>query len=152
MSIGTQLSDDEIHAWRSFLLAHRQLTKVLDRELVDAHGVSLPAYEVLLHLSRAPDRSARMSELAGRVLLSPSGITRLVDRLVGEGLIERTACSSDRRGVMAHLTDEGWKRFREAAPTHVRGVREHFVERLGPPNLDAVAEAMDQIVEPEPEA
>src|SRR5215210_6997234 len=106
------------------------LLATLDNELQSEHGLSLGDYEVLVFLSESPDRSLRMSDLAGRLHLSPSGITRRIDGLVRAGFVERRQCPTDRRGSNAVLTDDGLQALQRAAPTHVRGVRQHFVERL----------------------
>ena len=98
------LTDPEMRAWRGLVQATTGLLAILDNELQAAHGLSLGDYEVLVHLSEAPDRSLRMSELAGRLHLSPSGITRRIDGLVRSGLVERRQCPSDRRGSNAFIT------------------------------------------------
>ena len=90
-----------LDAWRAFIHAHARLLHRLDEELQAAHGLSLAEYDALLQLVNAPDRRLRMSALADRVLLSRSGITRLVDRLVADGMVERSACPTDARGSMA---------------------------------------------------
>jgi DNA-binding MarR family transcriptional regulator len=136
---GRRLSPRELAAWRGFLRTHAALVKALDAELVAAHELPLSSYEVLLYLDNAPEGRMRMSDLADSVLLSRSGVTRLVDRLVTEGLIERAACATDRRGWFAALTDLGRARLREARPTHLAGVRELFLLRFSEPELDELA-------------
>jgi len=125
-----RLSEPELRVWLAFLSAQHSLLTSLDGELQREHGISLPYYEVLLFLSRAPDRRMRMAELARSVLLSPSGLTRLVDRMVADGTVERLPCPGDARAANAHLTDKGFAKLRRAARTHVRGIREHFLDRL----------------------
>ena len=93
-----QLDDRELRAWRGMLRIHATLTKALDAELEAAHGLPLTSYEVLLHLDDAEGQRMRMSDLAATVILSRSGLTRLVDRLEREGLIARESCPSDARG------------------------------------------------------
>src|SRR5687767_3327298 len=105
MTVVPALSSAELTAWRTFLRAHAQVTRRLEADLVAEHDLSLPTYDVLVQLSEAPDRRLRMTELAERVLLSRSGLTRLVDRLEREGLVHRQACPSDARGTHAVLTD-----------------------------------------------
>ena len=139
------LTEPEMRAWRGLVDATTGLLAVLDNELQAAHGITLGDYEVLVHLSEAPDRSIRMSALAGRLHLSPSGITRRIDGLVKAGFVERRPCASDRRGSNAVLTPRGMKNLRAAAPTHVRGVREHFVDRLSARRLAALADALSAI-------
>src|SRR3954463_3420344 len=99
-----ELSPAELGAWRGFLRVHSTLVKALDAELQEAHGLPLSSYEVLITLRTAPGRRLRMAELADRVILSRSGMTRLVDRLEREGLLERDKCDSDARGFFAVLT------------------------------------------------
>lgn len=142
------LSHVEMDAWRSFLRAHARVTRVLDAELTAECDLSLGTYEVLVHLTEAPDRRLRMTELAERVMLSRSGLTRLVDRMEREGLLRRESCPSDLRGTNAVLTDAGYARLRAAAPVHLRGVREHVVDRLTPDELETIAEALGRVARP----
>ncbi|MCU1594719.1 MAG: transcriptional regulator, MarR family [Frankiales bacterium] len=136
------LTELELGAWRSFLRAHAQITRKLEADLVAEHDLPLPSYDVLLQLAEAPERRLRMTDLADRVLLSRSGLTRLVDRLEREGLVERTACPNDARGTNAVLTDGGLSRLRTAAPTHLRGVSEHVTSRLDAEELDQLRHLM----------
>ncbi len=130
MSNDTALSPDELAAWGGFLRAHSELTRALDAELLEAHGLPLTSYEVLLHLARAPQGRLRMSDLADSVLLSRSGLTRLADRLEKDGLIKREECPTDQRGMFAVITEEGRRQFGEAGRTHLSGVRRRFLVRL----------------------
>jgi DNA-binding MarR family transcriptional regulator len=139
------LTEPEMLAWRGLVGSTTALLAVLDNELQAEQGLSLGDYEVLVHLSEAPDRAIRMSELASRLHLSPSGITRRIDGLVKSGLVERRPCPSDRRGSNAVLTPLGLKTLTTCAPTHVRGVREHFVDRLSPEQLSQLASALSSI-------
>jgi DNA-binding MarR family transcriptional regulator len=127
---GAQLAPGELAAWRGFLRVHAALTKQLDAELSAVHGLPLRSYEVLLHLTDAPEGRMRMSELAETVLLSRSGLTRLVDRLQREGLVCRESCPSDARGSNAIVTGAGHERLRTARATHLEGVRERFLDRF----------------------
>jgi DNA-binding MarR family transcriptional regulator len=122
--------DPRLEAWRGFLQAHARLFRRLDEELRSGHGLSLPEYDALLQLAQAPERRLRMSQLAGQVLLSKSGVTRMVDRLVADGLVERSQCSHDARGAEAVLTDAGLARLRSAAGTHLEGVDRYFLSAL----------------------
>ena len=101
------LDDRELRAWRGLLRAHAALTKALDNQLEAGHGLPLMSYEVLMQLADADDRRMRMRDLASSVILSRSGLTRLVDRLEADGLLRRESCSSDARGAFAVLTDTG---------------------------------------------
>ena len=129
-SIRSTVPAPQLRAWRALLEAHARTTVVLGRELRDEAGIPLAWYDVLLHLNEAPEKRLRMQELADAVLLSKSGLTRLVDRMERDGLVERSACSDDRRGTFAELTPVGKDRLRATAPTHLRGVREHVADLL----------------------
>jgi DNA-binding MarR family transcriptional regulator len=132
----------EMAAWHALIHAHAKIVRQLEADLEAEHGLSLPAYEVLAHLSEAPDRRLRMSDLASFAVLTPSGLTRLVDKLAAAGLVERARCGGDARVVYAVITPEGQRRLRAAYPTHLRGVREHLVDRLAGEQLDALADAL----------
>jgi DNA-binding MarR family transcriptional regulator len=124
------LSDRELHAWRGMLRAHAALKKGLDADLEAEHGIPLSSYEVLLHLSAADGSRMRMSDLADSIVLSRSGLTRLVDRMEREGLIARESCPSDARGSYARMTDAGRAKLDAARRTHMAGIRERFLDRL----------------------
>jgi len=139
--------DPRLETWRSFLVAHAQIRRQLERELQAEQSLGLGEYEVLLLLARADDRQLRMSELADRLVLSRSGVTRLVDRLEANALVERASCDTDRRGSWATLTKAGHDRLRRAAPTHLRGVGEHFLDRIPPDELDALQRTLDRVLD-----
>lgn len=130
--------DARLTAWRTFLLAHARVVRELEKELHAEEGMALSDYDVLVQLSMANDRRLRMSELADRLVVSRSGATRLVDRLCASGLVERVSCDSDRRGQWASLTEAGRDRLRQASPTHLRGVAQHFLDRLTADDLAAL--------------
>jgi DNA-binding MarR family transcriptional regulator len=132
-------------AWRSFLQAHARITRRLDEELQAVHGLSLAEYDALLQIAHAPGRRVRMNVLADRVLLSRSGITRLVDRLEADGSVERRACATDARGQEAVLTQAGLDRLRNAAGTHLDGVRRYFLERFDDVDLDAIERSLGRV-------
>jgi len=134
------LDEDELAAWRGLLRAHDRLTKALDVDLVSAHGLPLTSYEVLLFLADSPEGRLRMSELADSVLLSRSGLTRLVDRLERQGLLRRESCSSDRRGAYAAITQRGRALFDRARLTHLDGVRRRFLDHLSEGELRALGD------------
>ena len=127
--------DPRLRAWSGFLRAHARVVRALEQELGEEQDMALTDYDVLVQLASADPRRLRMSELADRLLLSRSGVTRLVDRLEASGLVERVSCDDDRRGQWAALTPAGEDRLRHAAPTHLRGVAEHFLDRLSPDEL-----------------
>jgi DNA-binding MarR family transcriptional regulator len=141
----TELSPVELAAWRGMLRAHAALVRALDAELEQAHGLPLTHYDVLIYLRSAPGRRLRMAELADSVLLSRSGVTRLVDRLEREGLIERDTCTSDGRGCFAVLTDEGEELLSRARPTHLAGVRERCLAHFSDAELVALAEGWNRV-------
>lgn len=107
----------------------------LEADLLAEQAFPLASYDVLVQLVEAPERRLRMTDLADRVLLSRSGLTRLVDRLEREGFVTREACEQDARGMYAVLTDAGYRRLRTAAPTHLRGIEEYAVGRLSADEL-----------------
>jgi DNA-binding MarR family transcriptional regulator len=134
-----QLSDLELAAWRGMLEAHKDLVGRLDAELERDHGLPLTSYEVLMYLADSEAGKLRMGQLANRLLLSRSGITRLVDRLERQGLVERQPCEDDGRGFYAVLTDAGREKFGAARPHHLAGVRHHFLDPLDPSELNALS-------------
>ncbi len=117
----------------------------LDAELEAAHALPLSSYDVLIYLQAAPGRRLRMAELADSVLLSRSGMTRLVDRLVRDGLIVRDSCESDGRGSFAVLTDKGEALLARARPTHLAGVRERFLRHFSDAELQTLAGFWERI-------
>lgn len=141
------LRDPRLAAWSTFLRAHARVVRELERELQAEQDLALTDYDVLVQLAAAADRRLRMSDLADRLLLSRSGATRLVDRLVADGLVERVTCESDRRGQWAALTDAGFARLRRASPTHLRGVATHFLDRLSGEDLAALERMLDGVVD-----
>jgi len=131
MAVRTQAlpNTSRLDAWIRFLRAHAALTRELSADLVAEHGLTLNDYEVLLHLARAPEKRMRRVDLAESILLTASGITRLLEGLERAGLVERVLCDTDRRVVYAHLTDAGARKLREAGRTHVAGIEALFVGR-----------------------
>ncbi|HEY0487379.1 MAG TPA: MarR family transcriptional regulator [Mycobacteriales bacterium] len=138
-------TDGELAVWRSFLRAHATLLRALEAELAAENHLPLGWYDVLVQLVEAPGRRLRMTELAERVLLSRSGVTRLVDRMVRAGLIRRVPCEDDLRGTYAEVTREGVDSLRAAAPVHLRGVATHMTSLLEPAELAALGAAMEKI-------
>src|SRR6476619_4160094 len=134
--------DPRLDPWRAFLQAHARITRRLDEELRAEHDLSLAEYDALLTIANAPDRRIRMRHLADRVILSKSGVTRLIDRLVLDGLVQRDVCLSDARGAEAVLTPAGLDRLRRASRTHLRGIDEHFLAALEHDDLPAIRRSM----------
>ena len=136
----------ELDAWRGFLRTHSTLVRELDEELTERHGLPLSSYDVLVQLDEAPDGRLRMSHLADAVLLSRSGLSRLVTRLADQGLLERVECENDARGQFAAITDRGRERLDEARVTHRAGVRERFFDHMGERDLRNLAKAWDRLL------
>jgi DNA-binding MarR family transcriptional regulator len=112
------------------LRAHSTLTRELNADLVNAHGLTINDYEVLLHLARADERRLRRVDLAERLVLTASGITRLLDGLERAGFVEKAQCESDARVTYAVLTDSGLEKLREAGRTHAEGIDRVFESRF----------------------
>jgi DNA-binding MarR family transcriptional regulator len=139
-----ELSVEQFEAWRAFLRAQAELIRTLDRELETEQGLPITFFDVLVQLSQAGGR-LRMSELADAVLLSRSGVTRLVDRMVRDGLVRREACPTDRRSMYAALTTEGKRALARARPVHLRGVAEHFGRHLSDEEAKMLAAALGRM-------
>ncbi|MFL6141030.1 MAG: MarR family winged helix-turn-helix transcriptional regulator [Labedaea sp.] len=139
----------ELHAWRTFLTAHARVLRSLETELQAEQRLSLVSYDVLVQLAEAPQRRLRMAELADRVLLSRSGVTRLVDRLERAGLVSRRRVAADGRGVIAELTADGLERLRTASGTHLAGIARHFVARFPSTDLARLAELCARLTDQE---
>lgn len=142
----TEQTATSLEGWRLFLRAHNQVMRRLEADLLAAHDLPLPWYDVLLQLAEAPERRLRMTELAARVLLSRSGLTRLVDRLEREGLVARAACATDARVTHAVLTQAGLQRLRQASPTHLRSIAEHVTGRLSADEMQQLAALMAKLM------
>jgi DNA-binding MarR family transcriptional regulator len=144
----SRLQDVELRAWQALLHAHHDVVGTLDDELRERHGITFSEYDVLLRLARAPERALTMGDLAARTMLSPSGTTRLVDRLEANGLVRRRPMPGDGRVTLSTLAPEGLRLLRAAARTHLRGIREHFTGRLSRRQLEQVASALETIAGP----
>ncbi len=142
-----RLKPHELAVWRLFLRAHSRLTRRLEADLIAEHSLPLASYDVLLTLVEAPNRRLRMTELADRVVLSRSGMTRLVDRLEREGLVVREACANDARGMFTVLTDAGYQRLRKASRTHLRGIDEYAVSKLTPDELETFGKTLAKLLD-----
>lgn len=145
-SDGPTPSPAELAVWRLFLRAHAHASRLLEADLLAAHDLPLTSYDVLVQLVEAPGRRLRMTELADRVLLSRSGLTRMVDRLTSDGLVVREPCETDARGSFAVLTDFGYERLREASRTHLRGVKAYVTSMWDGPTLTGVGVAMSLVL------
>jgi DNA-binding MarR family transcriptional regulator len=139
------LTEGELRAWRGLLRAHACLAKRLDAELESAHGLPMTSYEVLHRLQEASSGRMRMCDLAEQAQLSRSGLTRLVDRLERDGLLERCSCAHDARGSYACLTEPGRERLEAARVTHLAVVREHFFSHFAESELGTLADMWERI-------
>ncbi len=139
------MGDLRMQAWRAFLEAHARVIALLEADLQAERGISLAFYDVLVQLEEAEGHRLRMTDLARRVVISKSGLTRLVDRMVSAGLVQRSPDDQDRRGRWVELTPAGWERLRDAAPRHLRGVRRYFTGELAPEEAAALADALGRI-------
>jgi DNA-binding MarR family transcriptional regulator len=142
----SRLDTRELRAWRGMLRVHAALSKQLDAQLEAEHALSLTSYEVLMYLADADDARMRMHDLASSVLLSRSGLTRLVDRLERDGYLERCSCSHDARGAFAVLTPAGREKLTAARETHLAGVRSMFVRHFSEEQLDLLGDGWERVL------
>jgi DNA-binding MarR family transcriptional regulator len=144
------LSAEEEGFLRAWVRAALMVPRALDADLVIGQHMSVSEYNTLMHLSEAPGRTLRMSDLAYASALSLSGMSRIVSRLEGQGLVHRERCSSDGRGLNAVLTDAGFARLRSAWPTHLASVRKHMMDHLSELDLPAVTAALQRLASDTP--
>jgi DNA-binding MarR family transcriptional regulator len=144
MSVSAQ-APSRIESWVSFLRAHSAITRQLNADLLNVHGLTLNDYEVMLLLSRAEGRRMRRVDLAQSVVLTASGITRLLDGLERAGYVEKDTCATDGRVSYAKLTGGGHAKLKEAAATHLRGVEELFMGRFSDPELEQLASLLSRL-------
>jgi DNA-binding MarR family transcriptional regulator len=135
----------QLESWVFFLRAHAAITRELSAQLQREHGLTLNDYEVLLHLSHADGGMMRRVDLAGRILLTASGITRLLEGLERSGFVAKETCAADARVSYAKLTEPGAQKLREAAVTHLRGIDELFTSRYLGSELTALAELLSRL-------
>lgn len=142
----TQAEPDVLDAWKAFLRAHAVLTRVLERELLLSHALPLADYDVLVQLAESAGGQLRMAQLADLVLLSRSGLTRLVERMEAGGLVRREVCPSDARGAFAVITEAGRARLESASGSHLSSIREHFGKPLDAAQVACLRQSMDQVL------
>ncbi len=140
------VSGPRLQVWRDFLRAHALVVGTLEAELEAERNLPLTWYDVLVNLVDAPGQRLRMQELAGRVLFSRSGLTRLVDRMAAAGLVRRERCPEDRRGTFAVLTESGRRCLREATGVHLRGVDAHFTGVLDDTDVEALRRTLAKVL------
>jgi DNA-binding MarR family transcriptional regulator len=134
-----------IEAFVRLVRGHSAVTRALNAQLVADHGLTINDYEALLHLARAEDRRMRRVDLAERLILTASGVTRLLDGLEEAGYVDRAACASDRRVTYAVLTQAGVAKLREASKTHVADIREIFETRFNAEELDQLVALLERL-------
>lgn len=134
-----------LDAWRSFLRSHAAILRQLDADLVAEHGMTARDYEVLLVLAQHPDRRLPMSALAETTMLTRSGITRLVDGLVRDGLIKRVSCQEDARVSYAELTDTGYETLRRAGRSHLAGIERMFLSHFSPEEVEQLGTLLGRL-------
>ncbi|MCM6778507.1 MarR family transcriptional regulator [Nocardia sp. CDC159] len=139
------LSSAQQRAWRAYMDGHQRLMSELNRQLQRDSDLTLPEYRILVLLSESPDLSLRISDLADGVLSSRSRLTHQIRRMEAQGMVRRTSTEEDGRGVRAHLTEEGMRRLRAAAPGHVAAVRRDFIDLLTPEQLAVIAEVFERV-------
>ena len=139
------LTREEEAAWRALIRAVLVIPRLMEKDLLEAQGLNLTEYSVLLQLSEAPDRCLRMGDLANYMSITSGGLTRVVDRLSRQGLVERVRDESDGRGQMAVLTDAGFQQLERAWPTHLASVRRHVMDHLSDLDLAGFAKAMGSV-------
>lgn len=139
------LDDEEMRAWRGMVEVMAAVQAATEADLVASHGLTQGDYGVLVSLSEAPDRAMRMCDLAARMHLSPSGLTRRLDGLVKLGLVSRVPAADDRRVMLAELTPQGMTALEEAAPDHVESVRRHFIDHLTRAQVRQLGDAFERI-------
>lgn len=145
----TNIDNDRLAVWQAFLQTHSGVLRTLEHEMDEEQHLPLTWYDVLAWLSKAPEGRLRMQTLADSVVLSRSGVTRLVERMVTAGLAERQLCPSDRRGWYAVITTKGREAFERARPGHLRGIKEHFLNYLSDDDIKALHRALSKILEAE---
>lgn len=141
----SRLSPDEAAGWQGLLRLNGRILRELDADLVRSHRLPLSSYDVLIQLALAPRRRLRMTELAEEVLMSPSGLTRVVDQLQRDGLVERERRAEDARSFDAVLTTEGRRRLKAANEAHLKRVRELFLDRLSDAQLGQLVDIWDTV-------
>jgi DNA-binding MarR family transcriptional regulator len=141
----TDLRVIELEAWINFLRAHAAVTRQFNAELLATHGLTINDFDVLAQLSRAPEQALKRVDLAERVLLTPSGITRLLKGLEDAGWVSNRPCAEDARVTYAVLTSTGKKKLEQARKTHVASVRALFSERFEHDELETLAALLERL-------
>jgi DNA-binding MarR family transcriptional regulator len=140
-----ELREADLEAWRAFLVAHATAVSRIEDEVARVGGIPLVDYDVLVALEHAPGRRLQLRDLQRRVLLTRSGITRLVDRLEGQGFLRRERGGEDRRAVHAVLTEDGLAAIRRTWPIYARGISEHFARYLSPEHVPVLTAELQRV-------
>ncbi|RSM64787.1 MarR family transcriptional regulator [Kibdelosporangium aridum] len=140
------LDDTELRSWRAYVIGSERLRQRLNTELQDGHNLPLADYEVLVRLSEQDAGQMRMTQLAEEVAQSKSRLSHQISRLEAAGLVRRTHCPNDARGVLAEITDKGMEQLRTAAPTHVEGVRDHLIDLISPEERAVLATVFERVL------
>ncbi len=144
---GSGADSPGVAAWATFLRSHAAVVQRLEHELAEETGLPLSWYDILLELSSAPDRRLRMHELGDRAVLSRTRVSRIVDQLVGDGLVGREADPADRRATFAVITVAGRRALRRAAPVYLRGIQEHFTAHLSDRELRVLSQSLQRVLD-----
>jgi DNA-binding MarR family transcriptional regulator len=140
------LTEPELRSWRAYVIGSERLRQCLNSELQDTHNLPLADYEVLVRLSEQEKNCMRMTQLADEVAQSKSRLSHQISRLEQAGLVRRTHCPNDARGVLAKLTEKGMEQLREAAPTHVEGVRDHMIDLISEEERAVLATVFERVL------
>ena len=138
------LTPAEESAWRKYIVASRRLLEAMDDDL-SQNGLSLSDYEILVHLSDAPERRMRMAELAEKTILSRSRLSHRIKYMEGKGWVDRIKCATDKRGTWAVMTTKGWNAIVKAAPYHVNSIRSRFIDQISKADQANIATAFEKI-------
>lgn len=139
------VSEQELGAWRAFIKAHAKIIELIEMDLAEQKRVSLTTYDVLIELYEAPNRKLRLGDLTQKVILTKSGISRLIDRLEREGLLRREKSEEDKRGAYAVLTDDGENELRRAWPVYAKGIKKYFASPLDANDFQALNSAFETL-------
>ncbi len=145
----TTISDQKLAAWRTFLAAYGTTLRALEHEMLEDQGIPLTWYEILARLDATTEGRMQMKDLAECILLSRSGLTRLIDRMAAEDLVDRLPCPEDRRGTYATITDEGRNALHRAMPSHIQSIDEHFLRYLDVFDVQALQRVLKKVLDAE---
>ncbi len=147
MTFQNEPTELSLSAWRAFITAHATLIDLIDRQMMVAGCIPLHWYDVLIELFEAPEQRLRLHELASKVVLSRSGLTRLVDRLENAGFLRREVDPSDRRGAFAVLTEAGRGALRRSWPVYAQGITTYFANHLSPAEAQTLSDVFTRLLE-----